>query len=228
MKRLSIIKAGSTFASTGRRFGDFEDWIISGLGSLRCPVEVVDAVHGGGLPEPGDCCGVVVTGSHAMVTDNLPWSLGIERWIPGLVDAGVPFLGICYGHQLLGRAAGGVVGYHPLGTESGTVCIRLADDARQDRLFDGIPGTFAAHATHAQSVLDLPPGAVRLAGNAFEPNHAFRVGRCAWGVQFHPEYSTEVMAAYLEQDALAGVSAGEAPWAGRVLTNFATIACRES
>jgi GMP synthase (glutamine-hydrolysing) len=30
----------------------------------------------------------------------------------------VPFLGICYGHQLLGRAAGGEVGYHPRGREA--------------------------------------------------------------------------------------------------------------
>ncbi|NTU67359.1 MAG: glutamine amidotransferase [Chlorobiaceae bacterium] len=224
MKRLSIIKAGSTFASTAARLGDFEAWIINGLGSLDCPVEVVDAARGGRLPEPGECAGVVVTGSHAMVTDDLPWSLAIERWIPRLVEAGVPFLGICYGHQLLGRAAGGEVGYHPVGREAGTVAVGLTAEAYGDRLFEGLPECFQAHATHAQSVLRLPPGAVRLAGNPHDPNHAFRIGRCAWGVQFHPEYTREVMEAYLP----GGAGAGEAPWAGRVLTNFARIACRES
>ncbi|NTV01668.1 MAG: glutamine amidotransferase [Chlorobiaceae bacterium] len=237
MKSLFIIKAGSTHACTAGRLGDFEQWIIDGLGGLRCPVRVADAVHGEHLPDPGECAGAVVTGSHAMVTDELPWSLAIERWIAGLLEACVPFLGICYGHQLLGRAAGGEVGYHPLGREVGTVEVDLTPEAREDRLFGGVPGHFFAHATHAQSVLRLPPGAVRLAGNPYEPNHAFRVGPCAWGVQFHPEYTREVMAEYVMEDfrrlqaegrdveaLLAGI--GETPGAARVLTNFASLACR--
>jgi len=239
MKSLSIIKAGSTHATTAERLGDFEEWIINGLGSLPCPVEVVDAVRGMRLPEPRECAGVVVTGSHAMVTDDLPWSLAIEEWIPRLIDASVPFLGICYGHQLLGRAVGGEVGYHPLGREAGTVSVGLTAEAAGDPLFDGLPKGFLVHTTHDQSVLRLPPGAVRLAGNRHEPNHAFRVGRCAWGVQFHPEYTREVMETYLLDDAredeaegkdagLTVPTAGDAPWAGRVLTNFATLAGRKT
>ena len=37
-----------------------------------------------------------------------------------------------------------------------------------------------------------------MAGNAFEPNQAFRVGACAWGVQFHPEFDADVMHSYVE------------------------------
>ena len=46
-----------------------------------------------------------------------------------------------------------------------------------------------------------------LAGNAFEPHHAFRVGRNAWGVQFHPEFSDEALRSYL--DGLGSVLARE-------------------
>lgn len=237
MKTLFIIKAGTTHASSAERLGDFEQWIIDGLGNPPCPIEVVDAVRGQRLPDPRDCAGVIVTGSHDMVTDDLPWSLAIEQWIPGLIDACVPFLGICYGHQLLGRAAGGAVGYHPCGREVGTVAVELTAEGREDRLFEGVPERFPAHATHAQSVLSLPSGALRLAWNSHEPNHAFRVGRCAWGVQFHPEYTPEIMAAYVLEDTPeleaegadpAGLVAGivATPGAGRVLTNFASLACR--
>lgn len=237
MKSLCIIKAGSTFSGEIGRLGDFEDWVRRGLGSVPCPVRVVDAAGGEPLPDPSSCAGAVVTGSHAMVTDNLPWSVGIERWIRELIAAGVPYLGICYGHQLLGRAAGGEVGYHPSGREVGTVVVELTPDAAGDPLLQGIPDRFRAHATHAQSVLALPPGAVRLACNAFEPNHAFRVGPAAWGVQFHPEYTREIMAAYVQEEIAdlesEGLDAGtlrdvvaEAPDAGRVLTNFASLACR--
>lgn len=233
MKSLYIIKAGSTFATEVARLGDFEEWVRRGLGDLPCPVAVVNAEAGEALPAPERCAGAVVTGSHAMVTDNLPWSMAIERWIRELVAAGVPFLGICYGHQLLGRVAGGEVGYHPRGREVGTVSVELTLEGGRDPIFEGIPARFAAHATHAQSVLRLPPGAVHLAFNGFEPNHAFRVGESAWGVQFHPEYTREIMAAYL-QDGSAGSGSsrkgsgvlGETPLAGRVLVNFAAIVSR--
>jgi GMP synthase (glutamine-hydrolysing) len=239
MKKLFIIKAGSTHASTVAMLGDFEEWIVAGLGVDRSMVEIVDAAGGAPLPPVDRIAGAVVTGSHAMVTDNLPWSIAIERWIIGLIDAGAPYLGICYGHQLLGRAAGGEVGYHPGGREVGMVQVRLTEEAMADPLFSGLPECFAAHATHAQSVLKLPPDAVRLAGNPFEPNHAFCVGKCAWGVQFHPEYSAGVMKAYIEAQrghlekecrSVEGMLAtvGETPDARMLLRNFATLACQSN
>jgi GMP synthase (glutamine-hydrolysing) len=239
MKKLFIVKAGSSFNSLVEHLGDFEEWVESGLGKTEIKVQMIDAAGGELLPPAEECCGVVVTGSHAMVTDDLGWSLGIERWIPSLLDASVPFLGICYGHQLLGRAAGGSVGYHPLGREVGTVSVDLTAEASCDRLFQGIPQRFRAHATHAQSVLLLPEGAVLIAGNGHEPHHAFRIGCCAWGVQFHPEYSTEVMKGYIEEQRRSLEAKGidvdrmaagvvETPHAGKVLTNFANLASQAS
>jgi GMP synthase (glutamine-hydrolysing) len=234
MQKLYIIKAGTTFSSTLETLGDFEDWITAALGENSLPVEVIDAVQGASLPVPSDCGGVIVTGSHAMVTDDLPWSLNIESWIPKLVDACVPFLGICYGHQLLGRAMGGEVGYHPLGSEVGTVDIVLASAADGDPLFNGIPACFSAHATHAQSVLSLPSEAFCLASSRHDQHHAFRVGSFAWGVQFHPEYSAAIMQGYITaqteslgkkgrnvESLLNEVS--ETPFARMVLTNFAAL-----
>ncbi len=235
MKKLFIIKAGSTRASTLARLGDFENWIVTGLGIGRSLVEVVDAVGGAPLPPVDRIAGAVVTGSYAMVTDNLPWSIAIERWIVELIDSAVPYLGICYGHQLLGRAAGGEVGYHTGGREVGMVPVALTGAAASDPLFEGVQERFSAHATHAQSLLQLPPDAVRLGGNAFEPNQAFRVGACAWGVQFHPEYSAEVMIAsieaqrgFLEKECrdVDGMieMVTETPDARMVLRNFASLA----
>jgi GMP synthase (glutamine-hydrolysing) len=170
-----------------------------------------------------------------MVTDNLPWSLAIEQWIPRLVAADVPFFGICYGHQLLGRAMGGEVGYHPLGKEVGTFEIRLKPEARQDPLFATLPRQFPVHATHSQSVLKLPPEAVLLAENSYEPHHAFRVGKCAWGVQFHPEYNCDIERDYIEAQAKSLTESGhnvaerlanlrDTPEASLLLQKFARLA----
>ncbi len=201
MKKLFIIKTGSTFADTVLRYGDFEDMTRMGLGIENRLVQVKNAPEGESLPEPAACSGVVITGAHCMVTDNLPWSLAIEAWIPLLVQAGVPLLGICYGHQLLGRAMGGEVDFHPRGKELGTVAVRRCLESVGDPLFDELPAEFPVHATHAQSVTRLPSDAVLLAENDFEPHHAFRLGRCAWGVQFHPEYSSSIMRDYVLEQA---------------------------
>lgn len=197
MKHFYIIKTGSTYPSTAARFGDFDDWTAAGLGLSGSDVRVTDVERGAALPSPGECAAAVITGSHAMVTDDLPWSVRTEAWLRSLLDARVPVLGICYGHQLLVRAAGGRVGYHPGGREIGTVQICLLPAAADDPLFQSFPLSFAAQVSHSQTVLSLPPGAVPLAANNHEPHHAVRIGDCAWGLQFHPEFDAKIMRLYI-------------------------------
>lgn len=204
-----ILKVGSTFPATAAAFGDFDDWTRAALGDDSLRVVSVDVEHGADLPALADCAGVIITGSHAMVTDRLPWSLAVEQWLPALIEAEVPLLGVCYGHQLLAQAMGGEVGFHSRGKEVGTKAIELLPACAADPLFRHLPMTLLAHTTHAQTVVSLPPGAVHLAANLHEPHHAFRLGACAWGVQFHPEYTPEIMRAYIEAQAKALTDAGQ-------------------
>lgn len=234
MKLLYIIKAGSTFETTAAEHGDFEEMTLRGLGVARVRVRVIKAFAGEPLPGPERCAGIIITGAHCMVTDNLPWSLALEDWIQTLVATEVPLLGICYGHQLMGRALGGRVGDHPRGKEVGTFPVRLRPEGQTDRLFAHLPRQFPVHTTHTQSVLTLPRGAVLLAENDFEPHHAFRVGPSAWGVQFHPEYDSRIMRDYIQAQATDLATAGqdvdrlltavsETPAAASILAQFARI-----
>ena len=231
MKTLYIVKTGTTFPDTKKRLGDFDQWTADALGALDVELDVVEAACGDSLPKMETCAGVVITGSHAMVTDNAPWSVRLEKWILPLLKAQIPVFGICYGHQLLARAAGGRVAYHPFGIEIGTVRIDLLPPCSGDPVFQSIPHSFSAHVTHSQTVTELPETAVRLAANAHEPAHAFRLGDCAWGVQFHPEYHAGIMRSYILEQKKALVSAGrdvsqildsvsETPAAAQVLKNF--------
>ena len=234
MKDLYILKAGSTFATTAAAHGDFEEMIRRGLGVTPARIRLIQAFAGEALPDPADCAGVIITGAHCMVTDNLPWSPALEGWIRILVATEVPLLGICFGHQLMGRALGGRVGDHPRGKEVGTFPVRLRPESQTDRLFNHLPRQFPVHTTHTQSVRTLPRSAVLLAGNDFEPHHAFRVGPNAWGVQFHPEYDSRIMRDYIEAQALDLANAGqdvdallaavcETPAAASILAQFARI-----
>jgi len=208
---LVIVKLGSTFEALRAQHGDFEHWIADGLGTHALPLLVIDPRHGDALPDPAQVSGVVITGSHAMVSHREPWSESTAAWLAQVVGRDTPVRGICYGHQLLAHALGGEAGDHPQGAEVGTITVTLDEAAATDELLNGLPAQFPAHAVHWQSALRLPEGAVRLAGNEHEPMHAFRVGGHAWGVQFHPEFDADAMRGYI--DMLAGdlASAGADP-----------------
>ena len=196
-KPILILKMGETLPHLYQRRNDFEDWIMASLPKTGIGFRVV-APSKENLPsDPTDFAGVIITGSHSMVTDGEDWSERTAAWIPRVIDSGIPLLGICYGHQLLAHAMGGHVGSCPDGVELGTVPVTLTDNAGLDPLFKGLPEKIMAHASHTQTVLKLPSEAVLLASNENEPHHAFVIGTCAWGVQFHPEFDADIMRTYV-------------------------------
>lgn len=236
MKTIYIIKTGTTFPNTLSTHGDFDQWTLDAIGNQMFPIAIIDVENGASLPKTADCGGVIVLGSHAMVTEKLPWSVEIEKWIPELIQHQIPFLGICYGHQLLAQATGGTVGYHEKGKEIGTVNILCTQEKTDDSFMGQTPDQFLGHVTHAQTVLTLPEKAVRLAYNDFEPNHAFRIGKNSWGLQFHPEYTEDIMKVYVENQAEELTAAGKnindviagiqsTPHATHLLKRFCNLCC---
>ena len=236
MKPLLIVKAGKTFPDLIEKYGDFEDWIAKGLGRLENEIQVVNAVSGPELPGPDQIKGAVISGSHANVTQNTNWTLRLEVWTRNLIQNQVPLLGICYGHQIIAKAMGGVVDFHPVSLEIGTREVELLTGCDTDSLFQGLPSRFKVHVFHSQSVIQLPSDALVLARNEFEPHQAFRIGKNAWGVQFHPEADAAATRGYirnLEKDLKASgqnsdllvEQVEETPHAAAVLKRFGGMVC---
>jgi GMP synthase (glutamine-hydrolysing) len=195
LKQIALIKTGCTIEQIKPRHGDFEDWFARGLGVAD--LLQIDVFNQQPLPVPETLSGIVITGSPAMVSARLDWSERTAQWLQGAVKTGIPVLGVCYGHQLLAHALGGRAGPNPAGRQIGTVDTQLIDIAKDDPLLGHLPDVFSAQSSHSEVVLELPPGAIRLAASPLDENFAIRFADKAWGIQFHPEFSAPVTSDYI-------------------------------
>ncbi len=139
--------------------------------------------------------GIIVSGSPLSVTDRAPWMLELGDDLLRVAAQGTPVLGVCLGHQLLARAAGGEVVQNPRGREIGTVRVQLTEAGRKDVLFASWADRpeIEVQATHLDAVDPLPPGAQVLASNENTAAQAYRLSETVAGVQFHPELWAEAM-----------------------------------
>ena len=139
-------------------------------------------------------------GYDAMVVMGGPmdvWEEDVHSWLvpekAAIVEAvrerGMPFLGVCLGHQLLADALGGEVGAMA-SPEVGILDVELTDDGRRDPVIGSVPATFKALQWHGAEVTRLPAGAVVLARSPVSPVQAFRVGDFAFGIQYHVELTS--------------------------------------
>ncbi|MFK7987506.1 MAG: glutamine amidotransferase [Sandaracinaceae bacterium] len=193
--RVSIVKTGSAFPALRERRGDYDGWIADAMGATE--VDLVDVQNGAALPDPAGPTAVVVTGSSSLVTDREAWSERTRPWLAERARLDLPMLAICYGHQLLADALDGSVRTHPAGRQMGSIEVTVTDAGQQDALLGSLPPKLTVSASHRQHVNALPSGAVLLATTPHDHNHAFRLGRHIWAVQFHPEWDDDVMRSYI-------------------------------
>jgi len=192
-----ILRTGDALPSVASRHGQFASWIERGLRPTWTQAITERDVRHETITEDEivNAAGIVVTGSAASVTERAPWMLRTESLLAAAVERYVPVLGICFGHQLLAQALGGHVAKNPRGWELGTISVRLE---RHDHLFDELPPTFEANATHVDTVAKLPAGASVFAQSDGDQVASFGF-RNARGVQFHPEINRDIMHSYLEK-----------------------------
>lgn len=152
----------------------------------------VELDEGEPLPDWREFGAIVAMGGPMSVNDEreLPWLVEEKRAIAEAVAAGTPYWGACLGVQLLASSLGAAVSAGPL-PEVGVLPVSLTAEGRADPVFASLPDSFATLQWH-QDTFELPQAAVLLASSPAYPHQAFRVGRAAYGVQFHVEVSAEM------------------------------------
>ncbi|WP_258933277.1 type 1 glutamine amidotransferase [Nesterenkonia pannonica] len=148
-------------------------------------------------PRAGGADGLIVLGGTAAPHDDdrWPWLPDVRALQRTAVDARLPTLNICLGAQLC-AAAYGVDVFRRTAPQLGVAELTLRPEAQEDRLFRGLPEHPQAVLWHQEEIAQLPAGAVHLIEGTDAPVQAFRMGHCAWSVQFHPEPDEETLAAW--------------------------------
>ena len=152
-------------------------------------LELVEYDIGAGhLPDStSECDGWLCSPSRSSVYDDLAWIADVEQFLRDVIATEHPYVGICFGHQLLARALGATVAPYPDGWQVGAQTYELV----QHLAWMDPPLTRATLiASHQDQVINLPDGAELLA-RAVNGNcriAGFTLGERAWTLQAHPEF----------------------------------------
>ncbi len=139
--------------------------------------------------------GLILSGGPASV-----YAEGAPALDAGLLELGIPVLGICYGMQLLAHSLGGLVERAEVG-EFGRSELTVREPGR---LLRGLPSEQACWMSHRDTVRKAPAGFTELASSTASPVAAFEhPGRGIYAIQFHPEvvhtpFGQQILTTFLE------------------------------
>ncbi|WP_265501907.1 type 1 glutamine amidotransferase [Paracoccus beibuensis] len=184
--RIGILQCGQSPAQLKQALGDYPDMFVRLLDGRGFEFRTW---HVEEMEFPGhvtDADGWLLTGSRHGAYEDHAFIPPLEGFIRRAHDAGVPMVGICFGHQIIAQALGGTVVKHPDGWAVGA----------QDYDFGG--GPVRLNAWHQDQIVALPPGAQVAGRNAFCENAALIYGDRAFTVQAHPEFDDAFIKGLME------------------------------
>jgi GMP synthase-like glutamine amidotransferase len=172
-----------------RRLGD---WLVEGGLALS----VVRPHTGEPLPESldGYAALVVLGGEQSAGDPSVPWFPALEGLLRKAVRTETPTLAVCLGAQILAVAHAGTVAPGASGPEIGPRLVARRDAAERDPLWAEVPLAPDVLQWHHDEIVELPLGATLLAASTYYPHQAYRLGAKAYGVQFHIECDTAMIA----------------------------------
>ena len=177
------------------RFGDLPSMFVALLSLQDEGVEYVTYnVCLDDFPSSPDVCdGWLITGSYHSAYERLPWMLKLEEFIRNALSSDVPMVGICFGHQIMAQAMGGVVAREANGKWGLAVhdYSLILNEGSRPSWMEGAASHFALQASHQDQVVVLPETAERIGGNDFCPNGLLLYGNTGLSMQLHPELSAD-------------------------------------
>jgi GMP synthase (glutamine-hydrolysing) len=138
-------------------------------------------------PDPAAFDGVIVSGSTASVYEDHEFVERQSEFVSACLEAEVPLLGICFGHQLINSALGGrVIEDHRRST-----FVEMDTAEPVDPVLAGVGSIVPV--LHSDLVVELGRGMESIATSEYNEFFCTRHESAPiWTVQYHPEFTERV------------------------------------
>ncbi|MBL0967813.1 MAG: type 1 glutamine amidotransferase [Brevundimonas sp.] len=188
MTHVAILKTGAPPPALESHHGDYPAMFRAILG------DGVEATtfdfQSGEWPDPDAFDAAIITGSAAGVYEGDPWISDLLDWIRA-AKGRLKLVGICFGHQAMAQALGGLVEKSDKGWGVGLHAYEMQST---ESWMTPTARTISIPVSHQDQVVVPPPGSRILAGSAFAPNGALAWDDDAISFQCHPEFTPEYAA----------------------------------
>ena len=198
---IGILQCGEVPDTLRDQFPDYNQMIGQSLAaadpSVRCKTF---RIFDGEIPDPQECDAWITTGSRYSVNDDNEWTRRFGDFIARVYELKIPFVGICYGMQMMAKALGGQVEFAAQGWGVGVATTHIVTNNAGDPLswMNPAPDDLNLVVSHQEQVTKLPQGAQRIAGSDFCPNGIFLMGPFMLGIQGHPEFTADYSRALMD------------------------------
>jgi GMP synthase-like glutamine amidotransferase len=185
--RIGLLMVGHVDPKSVHIAGDYPELFAELLDGQDLELVRYDIDRGHFPAAVAECDGWLCGPSRSSAYDDLPWRPDAEALLREIVATEVPYVGICFGHQLLAQALGAPVIAAADGWQVGARDYDLVD---RPPWMDPASERITLIASHQDQVAALPDGAELLASGADGgcPIAGFTVGARAWTLQPHPEF----------------------------------------
>ncbi|HEU0149439.1 MAG TPA: type 1 glutamine amidotransferase [Bradyrhizobium sp.] len=189
MPCITIIETGLVPLRWRERYGSFAAMFERMIRAAddTVTVDVVSAIDGSALPDPVSLQAILITGSAAGVYDGLEWIAPLEDFVREADARRKPMVGVCFSHQLIAQAMGGVVRKSERGWGIGRHVYQVtADNGVIDE------AQLAIACSHQDQVIEAPATARTIMSSAFTPHAGLLYDSgTTLSVQPHPEFDAE-------------------------------------
>ena len=194
--RIGILETDTLDPVIKEKYGSYAEMFQSLFLSVddQLAFKIYPVIEGKYPKNMDECDAYLITGSKASAYDNEPWIKHLRDYIVALHEHKKKLIGICFGHQIIALALGGLTEKSEKGWAVGSSLsnIEKAKPWMGD-VMSNANKQFSLLVSHQDQVTRLPAQAELIATNSFCPNASFQIENHILCFQGHPEFSADYL-----------------------------------